>query len=94
MGDGTLHRRANLLGEPYGGTIDIRVLNNGLVQMTWYDTKNNLVQKGLGFKMGQSLKLGRAPHNRLLMSLAHSFGHNIKTFGNPAFCDRGPLELS
>lgn len=53
-----------------------------------------LVGGGLGFKMGQSLKLDRTPHNRLLMSLAHSFGHNITTFGNPNFCDKGPLELS
>ncbi len=53
-----------------------------------------LVGGGLGFKMGQSLKLGRTPHNRLLMSLAHSFGHHIETFGNPEYCRRGPLELS
>ncbi|MCA9070360.1 MAG: DUF1552 domain-containing protein, partial [Planctomycetaceae bacterium] len=33
-----------------------------------------LVGGGLGFEMGQSLKLPRVPHNRLLMSLAHSFG--------------------
>jgi hypothetical protein len=53
-----------------------------------------LVGGGLGFDMGQSLKLGRVPHNRLLMSLAHGFGHPIKTFGNPAFCADGPLVLS
>ena len=53
-----------------------------------------LVGSGLGFKMGQSLNLGRVPHNRLLMALAHGFGHNIKTFGNPAFCSDGPLNLS
>lgn len=53
-----------------------------------------LVGGGLGFEMGQSKKLPRVPHNRLLMSLAHSFGHPIKTFGNPNFCKDGPLELS
>ena len=31
------------------------------------------------------------PHNRLLLSLAHSFGHELKTFGNPDYCGDGPL---
>jgi len=34
---------------------------------------------------------GRAPHNRLLLSLAHGFGHRIPRFGNPDFCADGPL---
>ncbi len=50
-----------------------------------------LVGGGLGFKMGRSLKYPRVPHNRLLMSLAHGFGHRIPTFGNPDFCGGGPL---
>jgi hypothetical protein len=50
-----------------------------------------LVGNGLGFKMGRSLKYGRVPHNRLLMSLAHGFGHRIQRFGNPDFCADGPL---
>ncbi len=53
-----------------------------------------LVGNGLGFKMGQSKKLNRVPHNRLLMAFAHGFGHHIKTFGNPAFCGDGPLSLT
>jgi hypothetical protein len=53
-----------------------------------------LVGGGLDFQMGRSLKLDRQPHNRLLMSLAHGFGHEITTFGNPDFCGKGPLELS
>jgi hypothetical protein len=53
-----------------------------------------MVGGGLGFDMGQSLKLGRVAHNRLLLSLAHSFGHPLKTFGNPNFCGDGPLVLS
>jgi hypothetical protein len=53
-----------------------------------------LVGNGLDFQMGRSLKFGRTPHNRLLLSLAHGFGHRIEKFGNPDFCDRGPLELS
>ena len=34
------------------------------------------------------------PHNRLLLALAHSFGHRITKFGNPDFCGAGPLKLS
>ena len=38
-----------------------------------------LVGNGLDFKMGQSLKLPRVAHNRFLMSLAHGFGHHVKS---------------
>ena len=50
-----------------------------------------LVGNGLDFKMGRSLKYPRVPHNRLLLSLAHGFGHDIKTFGSPGFCGEGGL---
>jgi hypothetical protein len=53
-----------------------------------------LVGEGLDFKMGRSLRLGKVPHNRLLLSLAHGFGHRIERFGNPDFCGAGPLSLS
>jgi hypothetical protein len=53
-----------------------------------------LVGGGLGFQMGRSRKYTRTPHNRLLMSLAHGFGHEIQMFGNPDYCGKGPLELS
>jgi hypothetical protein len=43
--------------------------------------------------MGRSLKLGQVPHNRLLMSIARGFGHDLKTFGNPDYCGAGALEL-
>ena len=52
-----------------------------------------MVGGGLGFKTGQALKFPRVAHNRLLLSLAHGFGHHIKTFGNPDFCGDGPLNL-
>ena len=51
-----------------------------------------LVGNGLDFKMGRSLQYKNVPHNRLLMSLAHGFGHRIKTFGNPDFCGAGVLD--
>jgi hypothetical protein len=53
-----------------------------------------LVGGGLGFKMGRSLKLPRVPHNRLLLSLAHAFGHRIAKFGNADYCGDGPLSLT
>lgn len=53
-----------------------------------------LVGGGLGFNMGQSLKLSGTPHNRLWLSIAHAFGHQTKTFGKPSLCEAGPLSLS
>jgi hypothetical protein len=53
-----------------------------------------LVGNGLPFHMGRSLKLPKVPHNRLLLALAHGFGHRIARFGNPDFCGGGPLNLS
>ena len=50
-----------------------------------------LVGNGLDFKMGRSLKYKKVPHNRLLLSLAHGFGHRIEKFGNPNYCGDGPL---
>ncbi|MBC7805521.1 MAG: DUF1552 domain-containing protein [Akkermansiaceae bacterium] len=50
-----------------------------------------VVGGGLGWQMGRSLQYGKVPHNRLLMSIAHGFGHNVTRFGNPDFCNDGPL---
>src|SRR6185436_15942291 len=61
-------------------------------------TRNNIpfiaVGNGLGWKMGQSLKLKGQPHNRLLISLAHAFGHKLERFGNPEHSAQGPLALT
>jgi hypothetical protein len=51
-----------------------------------------LVGNGLDFKMGRSLDLKGRPHNRLLISLAHGFGHRIEKFGNPHYCEGGPIK--
>jgi len=84
--------------EPGGGG---SLLDNTLIVWTNELGKGNshtldnipfvLVGNGLGFKMGRSLKYPRVPHNRLLLSLAHGFGHRIDRFGNPDFCGDGPL---
>ena len=50
-----------------------------------------LVGNGLDFRMGRSLRYNRVPHNRLLMSLAHGFGHRVEQFGNPNFSGAGIL---
>ena len=50
-----------------------------------------MVGGGLNFKMGRSLKYKNVAHNRLLLSLAHGFGHRIDKFGNPNYCGDGPL---
>jgi hypothetical protein len=50
-----------------------------------------LLGGGSNFKTGRSLKFNKVPHHRLLMSLAHSFGHHVETFGNPSYCKDGPL---
>jgi len=50
-----------------------------------------LVGNGLDFKMGRSLKFKKAPHNRLLMSLAQGMGHSLTRFGNPDYCGEGVL---
>jgi hypothetical protein len=53
-----------------------------------------LVGGAPGFAMGHSRQFDRVSHNRLLLSMAHAFGHEITTFGNPDYCGDGPLNLS
>lgn len=53
-----------------------------------------MVGGNLGWKAGRSLKFPRIAHNRLLMAMAHGFGHTIPNFGNPEYCKDGPLVLS
>ncbi len=44
-----------------------------------------------GFKTGRYINVGDEPHNRLWLQLAHSFGHNIETFGTKELCEQGAL---
>jgi hypothetical protein len=53
-----------------------------------------LLGGGLGFKMGRSLKLKKEAHNRLLLTLAHGFGHRLERFGNSELSAGGPLNLA
>lgn len=93
-----LAKRLSETKEP-GGTGNL--LDNTLIVWTNELGKGNshtpdnvpfvLLGGGGDFKMGRSLKYNKVPHNRLLMSLAHAFGHDVKTFGNPAQCGAGAL---
>ena len=92
-----LLKRLAATPEPGGGTM----LDNTLVIWTNELGKGNshtlddipfvLAGGGLGFRMGRSIKYPKLPHNRLLLSLAHGFGHHVERFGNPNFCGDGPL---
>lgn len=53
-----------------------------------------MVGGGAGFKSGFHELGNKVPHNRLLMSLAHSMGHHIQTFGEKKWCEGGALSLS
>ncbi|MFT6577573.1 MAG: hypothetical protein ACJA16_005790 [Akkermansiaceae bacterium] len=53
-----------------------------------------MVGGGAGFKSGFHDLGNKVPHNRLLLSLAHSMGHNIQTFGEKKWSQEGPLSLS
>lgn len=53
-----------------------------------------MVGGGLDYKMGRSLQFPKVPHNRMLMSIAHGFGHHVESFGKKEFCSDGPLILT
>ncbi|MEM0969595.1 MAG: DUF1552 domain-containing protein, partial [Verrucomicrobiota bacterium] len=50
--------------------------------------------KAHGLQMGRSLHFDQVPHNRLWLSIAHSMGHRIPSFGTEKYCQAGPLALS
>lgn len=52
-------------------------------------------EKSTGFKNGRVLHFPKeTPHNRLWLSLAHSMGHGIESFGTEMFCRDGALDLA
>ena len=93
-----LAKRLSETPEPGGGG---SLLDNTLIVWTNELGKGNshtmenipfvLVGGGLDFKSGRALKFPRVAHNRLLLALAHGFGHNLTAFGNPNHCAAGPL---
>ncbi len=62
----------------------VRILNSLIfIDLRWWCRRP--------VKMGRALKFKNLPHNRLLLSLAHGMGHDLKRFGNPDFCGDGGL---
>jgi len=53
-----------------------------------------LAGSAAGFKMGQYRKLKDIAHNRLWMSLASSFGHELESFGEKNLSEGGKLDLA
>lgn len=53
-----------------------------------------IVGGGSGIKPGYRQVGNNVPHNRLLLTLAQSMGHNITTFGEQKWCEGGALNLS
>jgi hypothetical protein len=53
-----------------------------------------MVGNACKFKMGRAAKFEKVAHNRLWITLANAFGHEIKTFGNPKLSEGGPLDLA
>ena len=53
-----------------------------------------IVGGGAGFKMGRSVKLDKAAHNRLWLAIANAMGHEIQTFGKAELCEGGALNLA
>ena len=75
--DGTLIVWANELGKGNSHTLD--------------DIPFLMIGNAPGFELGRYKDFGGVPHNRLLMSLAHAFGHKIETFGEKKLSVDGPL---
>ena len=69
-------------------------LDTTVRKIVWDNIPFLLVGGGFGFRMGFSLKLDKVPHNRLYLAIAHAAGHRLETFGKPALCEGGPLDLS
>ena len=52
-----------------------------------------LIGNGMGFRMGRSLNLKGTAHNRLMISMAHAMGHNIKYFGHKKHNQSGTIDF-
>lgn len=52
-----------------------------------------LVGGGLGLSSGRSLQFDGVPHNRLWLSIARAFDHQLETFGSKKLSADGPLSI-
>jgi hypothetical protein len=53
-----------------------------------------LVGGGLGLPYGRSMLLELTPCNRFWLTIAHAFGHELETFGNPQLSQPGRIVLA
>ena len=53
-----------------------------------------IIGGGLDVKMGRALQMPDVTHNRLLMTIANTFGHKLKSFGEEKLSVGGALDLS
>jgi len=96
-----LARKLSETPEPGGGGT---LLDNTLI--VWVNelgkgnshTLNNIpvvvVGAGPGFRNGRALDLGKVPHNRLWLSVAHAMGYHTDSFGITNLCADGALDLA
>ena len=94
LGKGNSHTLDNIPFVLVGNGLDFKMGRALNFDKTPPSRVLNAIDQGVDFITGKSIKPGKVAHNRLLMSLAHGFGHRITKFGNPDFCGDGPLSLT
>ena len=59
------------------------------------DNIPTVIAGGAGaFRMGRSLQVPLQPHNAAILAIANAVGAGVPTFGEPAYCANGPLNLA
>lgn len=94
LGKGNSHTLDNIPFVLLGNGLDFKMGRALNYDKTPPSRLLNAIDQAADFVAGKSIKPGKVAHNRLLMSLAHGFGHHITKFGNPDFCGDGPLSLT
>lgn len=94
LGKGNSHTLDNIPFVLLGNGLDFKMGRSLNYDKTPPSRVLNAIDQAADFVTGKSIKPGKLAHNRLLMSLAHGFGHHITKFGNPDFCGDGPLSLT
>ena len=94
LGKGNSHTLDNIPFVLLGNGLDFKMGRALNYDKTPANRVLNAIDQAAEFVAGKSIKPGKVAHNRLLMSLAHGFGHHITKFGNPDFCGDGPLSLT
>jgi hypothetical protein len=94
LGKGNSHTLDNIPFVLLGNGLDFKMGRAVNYDKTPPSRVLNAIDQGVDLLTGKTIKPGKVAHNRLLMSLAHGFGHRITKFGNPDFCGDGPLSLT